>query len=641
MKLFVDALKLKILWVAIFSAIGIMSYSQTVIYHTDFDNSPVAYKNETILNPKTSYNGWLTNDTTTQESEPQVYSGAYNNFRNAWAIVNDSTTLLDACAYESGGGCTTADIAPFYPIEKNSLSINAFFGTNGDSLLWEGYYLDIEQVALLGVHDYWTNLSTNRYAYRLTPSTNYSNITLKFQWKGVGVKNVAYGQVGYSTDAGKTWTWLATGGGAANNGQYYGVKTKNGQTVTVSLPSPACDNQANLAIGFNFVCTGAGGSDQDQYADFGPAFMIDNLTISGTPMAGCTAPTITAEANSSPAAYSVCPRGGVVVLSLTSNAAGGSGCSGNFDYSWYNGSMYWNGSAFASKTPVLDETYSSIEVTGTDTANYTVNVQCSLTPTCASSSSVKVIVLKDVSNLSAVVGNPANGASNHMTVSWGKIDGADYTLQFSKDNKTWTNTSFTGSGTSYDDNLGVYPNSPCFYQIQSYAGSISCGDWVPLLDTAYTACDFPVMTSSGSTANTVGLALGNDNNPSYTKYGIYCQTTGQWVENTGLLGGFAEFQTKEQWGAITVKGLIPATNYCFYAYARNQRGNLQTQGTTGEVCKSTGACVALSVSPPSVSSYTKCTGESITFSVSPEGTTPYSYQWLKGGIYVEALQSQR
>ena len=54
-----------------------------------------------------------------------------------------------------------------------------------------------------------------------------------------------------------------------------------------------------------------------------------------------------------------------------------------------------------------------------------------------------------------------------------------------------------------------------------------------------------------------------------------CQTTGQYVQADGTLGSNVIYQTKEQWGTITVNGLNAATDYCFYASAQNKHGDVK------------------------------------------------------------------
>ena len=374
-----------------------------------------------------------------------------------------------------------------------------------------------------------------------------------------------------------------------------------------------------------------------------PTFIIDNLTLTGTQnVTTCTAPTLTAEANGSTGQFAACPRAGLAALTLTANPKGGSGCTGSIGYSWSNGSNYWDGKGFNLTSPAFNEAYDTITVASKDSVNYIVMSQCSGSTSCTSSSSIITTILTDVSTINASIGAPANGASNYMLVKWSKVAGADYTLEFSKDNTNWTLTGFTGSGTSYEHNTGEYPNSPCFYQIQAYTATTKCGDWVTLFDTAYTACDYPVLTAGNAGMDSLVLTLGNDNNPAYTLYSIQCQTTGQYVQKDGTLDTAKVYLSKEEWGAttgsangvITVRGLTPETNYCFYASAKNRQGNIQTQGPALTICAATicNAPVITSTYPANGNTLRKCTGDTVNFKVAvSKEASAVSYQWLAGG----------
>ena len=67
----------------------------------------------------------------------------------------------------------------------------------------------------------------------------------------------------------------------------------------------------------------------------------------------CSPPTLLATANGVGSTYAICPRGGLEQESLSAGITGGSGCTGNdWQYSWYNGSQYWNAGSFSSNIPV-------------------------------------------------------------------------------------------------------------------------------------------------------------------------------------------------------------------------------------------------------------------------------------------------
>lgn len=271
MKMFFLLPKLKTLCILLFCLLFYTINAQTVLYKTGFEN----ISNEAILSTSSPLDGWLTNEDSIQVSNVQnPISGYLNQLRNTWSIIGDSSDIIELCHFM---GVSTGKCSKYLGINKQCLGINAYFGNNSDSLLWESYYSGVA-VAISGYHDYWTDIQTNRWAYRLIPATDFTDITLSFNWKCAGRHNFDYGQVGYSLDSGKTFTWITNKGGPSNNGQYYSKSTT--QFTNMTLPAK-CNNQPNLAIGFRFITSNIGGTSWNSSTDFGPAFMIDDLIISG------------------------------------------------------------------------------------------------------------------------------------------------------------------------------------------------------------------------------------------------------------------------------------------------------------------------------------------------------------------------
>ena len=169
------------------------------------------------------------------------------------------------------------------PIQGKTLAMSAYWGVKG-TVFYESELIGglVSQI-VDGFPNYYTDLATDRWAYRLIPSTGDLNITLSFQWRCNGLVNTDYGQVGYSTDGGTTWTWITTGGTV--NGQYYGQQT-NVQSATVNLPA-ACNNQSNLAIGFRFKCAG-NGANQDLNTRY-PGLWLIMLLSQVYPETSCNA----------------------------------------------------------------------------------------------------------------------------------------------------------------------------------------------------------------------------------------------------------------------------------------------------------------------------------------------------------------
>lgn len=92
---------------------------------------------------------------------------------------------------------------------------------------------------------------------------------------------------------------------------------------------------------------------------------------------------------------------------------------------------------------------------------------------------------------------------------------------------------------------------------------------------AYTLADVPgapVLTNVTST--TIDLDVDPNGNPSYTTFAILCATSdpvwdGMFVSASGDPVVSEEWQTDDQWGTITIQGLIPETEYSFQVKARN------------------------------------------------------------------------
>lgn len=107
-----------------------------------------------------------------------------------------------------------------------------------------------------------------RSVYNANISTlGNTNLTLSFDWIGIGAAGTDYGSVIYSTNGGTTWTNLQamTGGTTCGNGQ--GLW----QAANITLPA-ACNNIANLRIGFNWT------NDNDG-AGTDPSFAVNNVRI--------------------------------------------------------------------------------------------------------------------------------------------------------------------------------------------------------------------------------------------------------------------------------------------------------------------------------------------------------------------------
>ena len=298
----------------------------------------------------------------------------------------------------------------------------------------------------------------------------------------------------------------------------------------------------------------------------------------------CTAPVLTAQANGIASTTTVCNGSSVA---FTSNETGGSNCVGGWwEFSWFNDTNYWDGSAFTSATPLWSSTYNNISLLSvTATATYTAHVRCNVDFACTSQSSVTVNVLSSPASISAVLGSPANGLYHHLTVSWTTIGSADgYNIEYSNNGTVWNTltTILSPATTTYDHNTGDNPDMPFYYRIRSYKGAINCS-WT-LSTPVYTACDNPeIPTTSNIQPTTLNLTIPAEvpqSNPANSTYSIFCTTTSQYVQANGTLGLTEIFQSKATWGTILVNGLSQATNYCFYTKVKNNDGDIHYNSGT-------------------------------------------------------------
>ncbi|GAI47443.1 unnamed protein product, partial [marine sediment metagenome] len=173
-------------------------------------------------------------------------------------------------------------------------------------------------------------------------------------------------------------------------------------------------------------------------------------------LVSCDAPILTAKANNVAISITGCSGS---TIALTANPTGGSGCSGTWEYAWFDGTNYWNGTGFISVAEVWNTSYDNINVINvTVSTTYTAKVRCSDETSCNSESNVIVTIISAPANITAAIGDPANGLEHYIDISWDTVTGIDgYELQYSTDSLTW-NTLYSGTLTSYAHNCGDNPN---------------------------------------------------------------------------------------------------------------------------------------------------------------------------------------
>ncbi|MFC1693310.1 hypothetical protein ACFL1R_07390 [Candidatus Latescibacterota bacterium] len=91
----------------------------------------------------------------------------------------------------------------------------------------------------------------------------------------------------------------------------------------------------------------------------------------------------------------------------------------------------------------------------------------------------------------------------------------------------------------------------------------------------------PVLTNE--TSKTVEITIGEDANRSYTVYSLYNETNSAYIDASGNATGSAVWQTRAEWGILTVTGLNPITVYTFKVKARNQEGTETDFGLASQI----------------------------------------------------------
>src|SRR5690606_19089370 len=232
---------------------------------------------------------------------------------------------------------------------------------------------------------------------------------------------------------------------------------------------------------------------------------------------------------------------------------------------------YWDGTSFASATPVYNTTWTTISVASlTSGGTFTVGANCAGdTDNCIATSYGTVTVNMSYSpvTFTAAIGDPANGLDHAIQLTWTPVAGATaYDVEYSTDGTTWSSL-YSGTNTDYLHMTGDNPNAPYYYRVRSVFGAQVCNWKQAAQYPIHTAADAPeLVLLSNPTEYTLDVTIQAESpvtNPSSTTYSIRCATTGQFVQADGTLGATEVFQTRTAWGTITVTGLTPNTEYCF------------------------------------------------------------------------------
>lgn len=123
---------------------------------------------------------------------------------------------------------------------------------------------------------------------------------------------------------------------------------------------------------------------------------------------------------------------------------------------------------------------------------------------------------------------------------------------------------------------------------------------------------------SNPTLTTLDVTINPNGNPNHTLFALYNITGGYYVNATGGSNGGTEvWQTKSDWGTITVLNLTPVTTYEFKGKAQNGEGIETSFGTSGSGTTAATPC-PLKILPEA---QTIKVGENITINIHIENVT--------------------
>jgi len=261
--------------------------------------------------------------------------------------------------------------------------------SNADGCV-SGNKLYIRAFGLFGsnTNSYLSDVTTDKYIFTPDISTvGASNISLSFTWRCNGVANLDYGQVGFSNDAGATFTW--------DPFRYQSQSSCTQRTIPV--PS-LYENISNFRIAYRFISSATSCSTCE------PPFNIDNIELTAS-FSGCAAPVASAGSN-----QSICPLASVLIGG-SPTASGGSG--GPYSYSW-SPSAGLNNTTIANPTanPVTTTIYTvtvtdiSTSCTATSSVTVTVNTLQALTTTPSGNQAI--------CQGASLALNAANGFTNYV-----------------------------------------------------------------------------------------------------------------------------------------------------------------------------------------------------------------------------------
>ncbi len=249
------------------------------------------------------------------------------------------------------------DNGPFCSGVSASISWNC--ASSGD------YYITASNYSC----DPFTNSGSMQYWYTTSPLTDKGTITPTASWQNAA----------YTSGTIPFWDFNATSGTSydfsfCSNSEDSYLRIYNSSWTQTASNDDNGDHCSGSPASITWNCTSS-----STYYIVGSNYSCDGFTNSDnmayriTPPP-CSPPTsVTAYADGGSSA-TVCQGAS---FNLTKNSDSGDGvCSGTWQYAWYNGSNYWNGS-FSSGSAVYDNAYSTISTSVTSATTFTLYMRCS------------------------------------------------------------------------------------------------------------------------------------------------------------------------------------------------------------------------------------------------------------------------
>lgn len=364
---------------------------------------------------------------------------------------------------------------------------------------------------------------------------------------------------------------LASVQGAAKYETLEWNQTLNGGAVSMKLQSSSNGTTWTDVAGYtNITYTGDGLKTHDITGVTASAYLRAIATLSGVVGVAINdwalyakQPCESTIASVTPASSSICSNTTTTITAVATNPAD--------TIRWYaaasGGSILATGATFT--TPNLTTTTSYYVVAYNGTCESDVRTQVTIT------------VNQIPSSVAVALGTPANGTTHYIAVSYTAVAGAtQYQIDYSWDNSSWTLGGFSTT-TTYNLNLNDNPNRQVYIRVKRYDNG-GLPDCFAFASPIYTAADVPnLVVLANPTGTTMQITLQAETpvaNPAITTYSLFNEALGLYVQADGSLGATEVFQTKATWGTKTVTGLTAETEYCFYAKAKNEDGDVRFVG---------------------------------------------------------------